>query len=124
MRDAFAKLPNKSRKAADVLLRVGIYVIGGYALFKLLQGALFVGSIPANVKNALGSVGSALGSGLFDLFHPDQVGESLFYTPTFADGSRHAIASREVNALGQFTYQNTRYQLLTGRDGMRYAVKV
>jgi len=124
MRDAFAKLPNKSRKAADELLRVGIYVIGGYALFKLLQGALFVGSIPANVKNALGSVGSALGSGLFDLFHPDQVGESLFYTPTFADGSRHAIASRSVTSLGRFVYNGSTFQLLTGKDGKRYAVKV
>lgn len=80
------------------------------------------------VKDSLSSLGSALGSGLYDLFHPDQTGEMVFYNVLFPDGQKHAIPSRSVDSSGRFTYQGRRYQLLVDKGKQsgvnKYAVPV
>lgn len=119
----------KSEAAADELVKWTLIAVGGYLALKLLQTTVAVGegvtAIASGTKKALNSLGSAIGSGLFDLFWPasDQVGEMLFYTVTFPDGARHAIASGSVNGGGQFTYNNIRWQMLIEKSSkMRYAV--
>jgi len=105
----------------DVLL-IGALSAGFYFIYRAIVEA-------ANVKDKLADVGSAVGSGLFDFFHPDQVGETIFYIPTFPDGTKHAVPSRSVNGNGQFVltqfYGSQRWQLLTNKkNGKRYAAKV
>lgn len=102
----------------DAAIVAGV-VAGIYFLSK-------IGNIGQTSIEALNDVGSAIGSGLFDLFHPDQVGEMLFHIVTFPNGARHSIPSRSVDKNGQFSYIQpplaaTRWQLLTGKDGKRYA---
>lgn len=108
-------------KAQDYLI-LGAVGAGIFLALKLLR--------PAQAAlDALGNAGAAIGSGLFDLFHPNQVGETLFYTTYFPNGSRHAVASQSVSASGQFQMvipplANTRWQLLQGKDGRKYATPV
>ena len=111
---------------SENLITIGVVVIGAYFIYRAIQEV-------ADVKDKLADVGSAIGSGLFDFFHPDQVGETIFYSVTFpkspvGDGQRHAVPSRSVNAQGQFVlsqfFGQTRWQLLKGKDGMKYAAKV
>lgn len=108
---------------SDTVITVAAIGIGAYALYQAIQGL-------SNVKDKLASVGEAIGSGLFTLFHPDPVGETLFYTVTFpaspiGDGQRHAVPSRSIDMNGRFILQEffglKRWQLLTGKDGKRYA---
>lgn len=77
-------------------------------------------TLTAAVSDALASVGSAVGSGLYDFFHRDQVGETLFYTVRFPDGVKHSIPSRSVDNAGLFknTGNGTNY---TG-DGKLYRI--
>lgn len=124
MRDFADKLPPKSQRAIDEVLRIAIYAIGGYLVVKAFQAVTFVGELPQKSLAALNSVGGALGSGLFNILHPDTTGEMLYYIITFPDGKRHAIGSLTVNADGQFSYAGARYQMLVGKDGMRYAAKL
>jgi hypothetical protein len=81
--------------------------IGGVAY--LLYGIYSAGS---GAKKALNSLGSALGTGLYEIFHPNAVGEMLFYTVEFPDGQRHAVGSRDVDRSGRFTREGRRYQLV------------
>lgn len=108
------------------LITIGVVAVGAYFVYRAIQEA-------ANVKDKLADVGSAIGSGLFDFFHPDQVGETIFYSVTFpklpiGDGQRHAVPSRSVSSQGQFTlpafFGSKRWQLLVDKNGMKYAVKV
>lgn len=79
------------------------------------------------VLSLLDTLSTAIGSGLFDLFHPDPVGETTFYMVTFPDGQRHSVPSRTVSTKGVFTlpnfYGSTRWQLLI-RDRVKYAAPV
>jgi len=98
----------------------------GFVAYKLFG---FVGGAAKEGLKYLNTAGEALGSKLFDLFHPNAVGESLYYTVTFPNGARHAIPSGAVDSAGQFDYVQPplaarRYQLLTGKDGLRYAAPV
>jgi len=100
----------------DSLVTLGIAGALVYAIAKVTGAAGATG-------RALSSVGSAIGSGLYEFFHPNAAGESLYYTATFPDGSRHAIPSSAVNSSGIFTRESVRYQLLTDKaTGARYAV--
>lgn len=91
----------------------------GYKIYSTVSGAADV------VSGALNSTGSAIGSGLYDFFHPDQTGEMLFYTVTFPNGERHAIGSREVDSSGRFTYNARRYQIVTKKGtSQKYATPV
>lgn len=107
---------------SDTLFIVGAIGIGAYFIYEAVQKAVAV-------REKLQNVGEAIGSGLFDFFHPDPVGETTFYIPTFPDGTRHSVPSRSVNSRGQFIltqfYGSQVWQLLTSKsDGKRYAAKV
>lgn len=108
----------------------------------LTWGAIGVGLYLAlkvvGIIEATGSVlktsGEAIGSGLFDFFHRDQVGEMLFYTVMFPNGQKHAVPSRAVSRDGLFRNSNLSstyagdgkmYRILVRKsDGMKSAVLV
>lgn len=101
-------------KTKDWLL-LALFAGGAYYLYRTATG----------VSRALTSAGEAIGSGLFDLFHPDQVGETLFYKAKFPDGKFHSVPSRAVNADGIFLNKNLapnypgdgrKYRLLVDRS--------
>lgn len=79
-------------------------------------------------KEVLKDLGSAIGSGLFDLFHPDQTGDMLFYTVKFPDRSQHSVPSKSVSSTGRFNRDGVQYQLLVDKgitSGVnKYAIKV
>lgn len=81
------------RKTLLLLAALGI---AGFYLYRQF-GAL---------KDTLRTAGEAIGSGLFDLFHPDQVGEMLFYKVRFPDGQFHSVPSRAVRPDGTFLNRN------------------
>lgn len=110
--------------AKDIAIMAGIGV-GIYVAFQLLDAG-------KKAKDALNSAGEAIGSGLYDFFHPDTVGETVYYTVTFpprpiGDGQRHAVPSRSVNANGVFTlpqfFGAQRWQIVVGKDGFKYAAR-
>lgn len=72
-------------------------VIGGgaYLLYQLFTTV-------RSGAQALNDAGTAIGSGLYDFFHRDPLGETLYYTVTFPDGSRHSVPSRSVDNAGLF----------------------
>lgn len=89
-------------------------------------------SVGKKAADALANAGGAIGSGLYDFFHKNQMGETLFYTATFPDSVRHTIPSRVVTEDGFFTNSNlspqyagdgVRYRLMKKKtDGLFYAV--
>jgi len=83
----------------------GAIGVGAYFIFKLVS----FGSAAAKV---LTTTGEAVGSGLYDFFHRDPLGETTYYLVRFPDGSRHSVASRSVDNSGLF--KNT-------GDGRQYA---
>lgn len=118
----------RSSQATDKVLQVGVIAVGGYLVWKLFQLVTGIGEGATAIVKGVGTlprtIGEAIGSGLFDLFHPDAAGESLYYTATFPDGARHAIPSGSVDAGGRFSYAGLRYQLVTQKEtGLRVAVR-
>ncbi len=76
-------------------------IIGvGYVALKALG---FIGS----VKSGLNEFGSAVGTTLYDWFHPNEVGEKLFYIVRFPDGQFHSVPSLTVANDGTFTNKGT-----------------
>jgi hypothetical protein len=98
-------------KLEDVMLVVGL-AAGGYALYKLFSvassaaGAVgsAVSAVGAAASNAYQSTVSAVGSGLFSLFGPSDVGTNMYYTVAFPDQSHHAVPSNTVDADGNFVW--------------------
>jgi hypothetical protein len=92
-----------------------------YSVYKVYRGT-------KAVTDALHNAGSAAGSAIFDWFHPDQVGETIFYTVQFPDGSKHAIASRAVGSDGGFLFNNVRYRIRVDKSIVsginKFAVRV
>ena len=70
--------------------------------------------------DVLANTGSAIGSGLYDFFHPDAVGETLFYTVNFPDGSRHSVPSSVVAGDGWF--RNAHLTPNYAGDGRTYRI--
>lgn len=70
------------------------------------------------VSKALTTAGEAIGSGLYDLFNPDPLGEVTYYIVRFPDGAKHAVPSRSVSADGFFTNTGDGYKYKG--DGKRY----
>lgn len=91
----------------------GVVVVGGYAVFKTLSAI-------NTVKGALNSVGSAIGSGLYEFFNGDTAGEALFYSVYFPDGSRHAVPSKAVSKNG--TFKNLNLSPSYRGDGKTYRI--
>jgi len=78
----------------------------GYQVYSTVKG----------VKGALNSVGSAIGSGLYDLFHPNEGKKySLQYRVKFPDGKDHYIFSDDIDKSGRFTWNGRRYQMLVDK---------
>lgn len=86
-------------------------------------------STASAAKDALNSVGSAIGTGLYEVFHPSD-GQRVV-SPTisfrFPDGTVGAVEAVDVDKDGRFTYFRTgrRYQLMKkAGDTKTYAVPV
>lgn len=94
------------------LLLLALLGLGGYYLYRKA----------ADVVKVFRNAGEALGSGLFDLFHPDPVGETLFYTVLFPDGQRHAVPSRAV--ANDATFVNRNLSPNYPGDGRKYKIIV
>lgn len=86
-------------------MKLAIYAGVGFALYYVIKNlpAIVAQGATAGLK-ALNDVGSALGTGLYERINPGAVGETTFHLVTFPNGSRHAIASGNVNDKGQFRY--------------------
>lgn len=116
---------NIDRVASTVQI-VGVAFVA-YLLYKFWDKA---GDTGKDVLDKLGNLGVSISSGLFEIWNPitgfkDPVGETLFYTVTFPDGKRHAVASSLVNSAGKFQFNGVWYQMVIGKaDKMRYAAKL
>jgi len=87
----------------------------------LYLGLKVVGLIE-DTGSVLKSSGEAIGSGLFDFFHPDAAGETLYYNVMFPNGQRHAVPSRAVDSNGIF--RNSNLSPNYAGDGLRYRIMV
>lgn len=85
--------------------------LGGVLAFYVIQKLRGAGEV-------LTKTGEAIGSGLYDVFHPDPVGEVTYYVVRFPDGALHSVPSRSVSASGYFT--NTGDGRQYKGDGLRY----
>lgn len=99
----------------EKILTWGAIGVGLYLALKV------VGIIEAT-GSVLKSSGEAIGSGLFDFFHRDQVGEMTFYTVMFPDGQKHTVPSRAVDSNGFFVNRNLSPNY--AGDGKRYRILV
>ena len=76
------------------------------------EGAGVVGVVGNVVNKATGGVLASAGERISRYFAPlDDPSPNLFYTATFPDGQRHAIASTLVDKSGFFFYKGLRYRL-------------
>lgn len=90
-----------------------------YILYKALN-------VAGAAKEALASAGSAIGTGLYDVLHPNEIGETFFYTVTFPDATRRSIPSKVVSAQGIFRNDDSvydKYSRYKG-DGKVYRIMV
>jgi len=84
--------------------------------------ALQVVGLIKGAGSVLTDTGSAIGSGLYDLFHRDPLGETTFYVVTFPDGVNHSIPSRAIDNSGLF--KNTGNGVNYAGDGRDYRVMI
>jgi hypothetical protein len=73
-------------------------------------------------KEALDAARLSVTDAVFEFFHPDAVGETLFYNVRFPDGATHAVPSRAVDRNGVFLNRNLSPQYKG--DGKRYRILV
>lgn len=108
---------------AGTLITIGVAAGIGYALYRWIDSiGGFVKKAGSTAAAAVEETGGAIGRTIYDLFHPSQVGESLYYTVDFPDlGGRHSVASGNVDASGRFLYGARYYQMLQGSDGSKRA---
>jgi hypothetical protein len=92
--------PKMDAKSLVVLAAISAGAYIAYRLFNVASDAA------KKVADTLTETGGAIGSKVFDLFHPNQVGETLFYSVTFSgpvgDGQRHSVPSSAVTSDGVF----------------------
>jgi hypothetical protein len=100
---------------ADNLLVWGMVIVGGLVAYKLFDWG-------KKGVAALNEFGEAAGGAVYEFFHPDTVGEMLFYTVKFPDGQFHAVPSRSVDSSGIFT--NSNLSPFYAGDGKRYRIMV
>lgn len=95
-------------------------VLGGLFLaYKVVSGVVTVAGAGAK---ALTSTGEAIGSGLYDMFHKDPVGDATYYIVQFPDGQRHQVPSRSVDSSGLFKNSGDGY--VYQGDGRTYRLVV
>lgn len=121
--------------AQSALVTVG-FLVGAYLVYRITSAA---SETVDKVVDSLTNTGSKVGERVFDFFHPDVVGESVFYTVEFpgpvGDGKRHSVPSRSVNSDGVFVLGPTwgdgkptplqmrrRWRIMVARGtGLKYA---
>lgn len=86
----------------SALITIGV-IVGAYLVYRV-TGAAYAAA--DKVVDKLTQTGEKIGSGVYDFFHPDVVGETIFYTVQFpgpvGDGLKHSVPSRSVNTDGVF----------------------
>jgi hypothetical protein len=86
--------------------------LGGYVLYKVFgavsatvhaagDAAVAVGK---GVSTAYTATVNAVGSGLYTLFGPEDIGSSTYFLVNFPNGSRHAVPGKMVSSAGLFTW--------------------
>lgn len=85
---------------------------GAYALYTTLNAA----------RKGLTTVGDAIGSGLYDFFHPNEMGETKFFLVTFPDGQRHSIPASYIDASGIFVNKPDPNNPTYKGDGKTYRI--
>lgn len=95
------------------------------------EGAGVAGTLGAGANAISGGklqdLGEWLGGKTFDLvswFKGDPGPENLYYSVLFADGSKHAIGSQQIDSDGRFTYNGKQYRLGVNSSGKNYAVQL
>jgi hypothetical protein len=99
----------------EKILTWGAIGAGLYLAFKVL-------GLVNSSKDALAAAGGAIGSGLYDLFHRDPLGETTFYVVTFPDGANHSIPSRSIDNAGLF--KNSGNGVNYFGDGKTYRIMI
>lgn len=84
-----------------------------------------VGTLGNATNQLLGGAPAAIGETLsrwtFDLLNSDAGGDNTYYTVTFANGERHAVAASTVGRDGKFVYGGKTYTLYVDASGKKYA---
>ncbi len=108
-------------KVGDIkfFLTVGLVGVAGYFIYQAIKGLPKLGS---SIVAAPAEIGNSIGGSLYEWINPYPAGTDTFYTPTFPDGSRHAVHSTDVGSTGAFVYNNQNYILRTNANGQRFAV--
>lgn len=94
---------------------LGVVALVGYVLYEVVKGiratgaavGAAVGAATHAAASAYTDTTSALGSGLYSLFGPDDkklLGSMSYFLVNFPDGTRHAVPNNSVNASGMFTW--------------------
>lgn len=111
----------------NLLIRFALYAGAAWGLYWLVSKGFR--ELGGAAGRAVTGAGQIIGGKVYDLFHPSPVGETLFYTVTFPNGTRHSVPSSSVNTQGQFTYSlpplaPRRWQLLQDAKGFKIAQAV
>lgn len=92
----------------------------------VLGVAFIVARTFSKVTGSLTTFGEAIGSGLYDYFHPDPVGNVVYYVVRFPNGDKHSVPANTVASDGTFTNKGDgivykgdgkRYRLVTDKSG-------
>jgi hypothetical protein len=83
-----------SKENTEDLLLLALFGAAAYVIYQVVSGT----------GAALASVGNAIGSGLYEAFNPNVLGQTAFLTVAFPDGTSHTVASGLIQgSSGSFT---------------------
>ncbi len=113
----------------------GLLVVGVvyFLLRKTISDAAGAVAAGAGVVNdARLNVASNIADVALSWFHPNPTTPDVYVTVNFADGTKHAISQRDIDARGFFVgtksvypwYDGKRYRIGLRADGTRHAVEV
>lgn len=68
----------------------------------------------------LSKTGEDIGGAVFDIFHPTDVNDNLYYRVIFPDNQAHAIHATDIDKSGYFYFNGQRYQMVLIAD-VKYA---
>lgn len=75
----------------------------------------------ALIPAVLTSTGEAIGSGLYDWFHPDAGAQETDYYVHFSNGNYY-IPSTTVDSAGLFTFRGAQFRIMNDSAGNHHAV--
>jgi hypothetical protein len=94
----------------------GALLLGGYVVYRTVTA---VSRTASTIKAGTDAVGSAIGRGLYDLFHPnanERATSTMFgvwFPPSGGfPGAFHAVDSLDVDSSGMFKREGIKYQML------------